>query len=456
MDPAHVSRLKEEIERCLDETESKTKKWEKFKDDYTALQDRLRSLPDKVSHNIMVPFGSVAFMPGQIVHTNEIMVLLGDNWFCERSAKQACEIVDRRKENVDSMLSDLAKQSDLLKSRLGFTSELKDMSDNKGDLVDIREDYDAEKEARWREERKAKKKTAASGVTKSKSSESHQGDMGQGSNQPLIGGRGQAITSHNSEGGAKTREEGEGDRGRVEEGDQADATGRRMTELWARLDELERQEEELDELARQDENTVPSKNPNNSQSGDDTGRHVRWEDDEYEESDSDDDTADPKPTTITFRHTKAVTDTETPVAKESPSACAPSEISTTLLSPADIYKQYLTTMGQNPGGGTSLEEAAPCDETHGKGQLLKSILKSGPRSHLVRAPEEPEGMQKKEAKNHVILPAPPSAFSGQVTEREETRVVPEVVNLPPTSSEPPAPPKKVSRFKAARQNQQLR
>ena len=48
------------------------------------------------------------------------------------------------------MLSDLAKQSDLLKSRLGFTSELKDMSENKGDLVDIREDYDAEKEARWR------------------------------------------------------------------------------------------------------------------------------------------------------------------------------------------------------------------------------------------------------------------------------------------------------------------
>ena len=66
----------------------------------------------------------------------------------------------------------------------------------------------------------------------------------------MIGGRGQAITSHNSEGGAKTREEGEGDTGRVEEGDQADATGRRMTELWARLDELERQVEELDELAR--------------------------------------------------------------------------------------------------------------------------------------------------------------------------------------------------------------
>ena len=30
------------------------------------------------------------------MHTNEVLVLLGDNWFAERSAKQAAEIVDRR------------------------------------------------------------------------------------------------------------------------------------------------------------------------------------------------------------------------------------------------------------------------------------------------------------------------------------------------------------------------
>lgn len=43
-----------------------------------------------------VPIGSKAFMPGKLVHTNEVLVLLGDNWFAERSAKQACEIIDRR------------------------------------------------------------------------------------------------------------------------------------------------------------------------------------------------------------------------------------------------------------------------------------------------------------------------------------------------------------------------
>jgi prefoldin subunit 5 len=37
-------------------------------------------------------------MPGKIVHTNEVLVMLGDNWFVDRSAVQAAEIVDRRME----------------------------------------------------------------------------------------------------------------------------------------------------------------------------------------------------------------------------------------------------------------------------------------------------------------------------------------------------------------------
>ena len=35
-------------------------------------------------------------MPGQLVHTNKILVLLGDNWFVDRSASQAGDIVSRR------------------------------------------------------------------------------------------------------------------------------------------------------------------------------------------------------------------------------------------------------------------------------------------------------------------------------------------------------------------------
>lgn len=82
--------------QAADIVKEKVKKLTKFKEDYEALKARLESLPDKVSHQVMVPFGSLAFVPGTVKHTNEILCLLGDNWFVERSAKQAAKIVERR------------------------------------------------------------------------------------------------------------------------------------------------------------------------------------------------------------------------------------------------------------------------------------------------------------------------------------------------------------------------
>ena len=46
---------------------------------------------------IQVPVGRFAYMPGQLYHTNEILVLLGDNWFTKRTAQQAKSLAERRK-----------------------------------------------------------------------------------------------------------------------------------------------------------------------------------------------------------------------------------------------------------------------------------------------------------------------------------------------------------------------
>lgn len=43
-----------------------------------------------------MPFGPLAFTPGKLVRTNEVTVLLGDNWFAKCSAKQAQAVVDHR------------------------------------------------------------------------------------------------------------------------------------------------------------------------------------------------------------------------------------------------------------------------------------------------------------------------------------------------------------------------
>lgn len=69
----------------------------KFVKDYEDLDERLQTLPDKVSYDIMVPIcGDIAFAPGKMIHTNEIMVLIGEDYFVERSARQASDIVKRR------------------------------------------------------------------------------------------------------------------------------------------------------------------------------------------------------------------------------------------------------------------------------------------------------------------------------------------------------------------------
>ena len=63
-------------------------------------------------------------MPGRLVNTNEILVLLGDNWFAEKSTKQACELIDRRLKNLDTFLDDLGKENKIFRDQLNWTQNL--------------------------------------------------------------------------------------------------------------------------------------------------------------------------------------------------------------------------------------------------------------------------------------------------------------------------------------------
>lgn len=148
MDPLQIKRLKEEHIKGLSFCEEKIEKWEKFKADYEALQQRLQTLPDHISYDITVPFGNNAFSKGKLVHTNEIMVLLGDNWFAEVSAKQAAAIAMRRITQCTKMLEDLEKEKEQFENWLSYIGEV---SGNE-ELVEIVEDYDEEREKEWKEQ----------------------------------------------------------------------------------------------------------------------------------------------------------------------------------------------------------------------------------------------------------------------------------------------------------------
>ncbi|KAJ3358536.1 uri1, prefoldin-like chaperone [Allomyces javanicus] len=118
MDPAAHDRAIAHLAHLHADADRHVHQWTRLQTDYRDLHTTLSTLPDKVSHTVMVPFGPLAFMPGKLVHTNEITVMLGDNWFAERSARQAVGVVERRLKVVDGELQQAAKDRDALAAKL--------------------------------------------------------------------------------------------------------------------------------------------------------------------------------------------------------------------------------------------------------------------------------------------------------------------------------------------------
>ncbi|XP_071957824.1 uncharacterized protein [Antedon mediterranea] len=395
MNSSKITRLEEEQIKAFQETLSKLQQWESFKSDYETLEERLKTLPDKVTHQVMVPFGPMAFMPGQLIHTNEITVLLGDNWFVERSATQACGIAQRRIEHVQKVIKDLQKQKELLEARLGFTADFKAESSNMSGLVDIREEYDEEKEAKWREERKKKQIATKPNLTAERRKSEKQQSPAETSKTDEKPNKGKEQNSDEEE---KTRKQK-----RMEEMEAA---------LLARLDALEKQEEEFDELAMMsdfDENEMDDDDSDSDDEDEESdnpaygtkNKSVQWKD-----------KSDNSVNKITFQHSSS-SKTEIPETSESEM----------IQSPRDIYKLVQSSPDKGKSSG-AVKSILKKQSSYGKLETKEDVKESPPR--------QPK-------------PAPTSVFTGSVVERK-----PETKNMTAQDSTD-QPQKRVSKFKAARQ-----
>ncbi|ONK72076.1 uncharacterized protein A4U43_C04F15440 [Asparagus officinalis] len=90
----------------------------------------------------MVPFGSAAFFPGRLIHTNEFLVLLGDAYYAERTSKQTVEILKRREKTLESQMGALkASLLDLETEAKFFNSTAAEAEEG---IVEIREEYTEE------------------------------------------------------------------------------------------------------------------------------------------------------------------------------------------------------------------------------------------------------------------------------------------------------------------------
>lgn len=148
-----LERLLSEQTSYINEVDQQIAKWTQFQTDYRHLHTRLSTLPDRLTYECMVPFGKLAFIPGRIIHSNEILVLLGDNYFVERSCKQSIDIVNRRLKNIDENLQKHSKEKEVFNQQKNYTNTF---LDDKTKFFEIQETDDDDKQEKKSSNRRAK------------------------------------------------------------------------------------------------------------------------------------------------------------------------------------------------------------------------------------------------------------------------------------------------------------
>lgn len=146
-----LAQLQSKVESETKATKERGRQWLAHREEYSKVKDRLETIDGKLQYDVMVPLTSKAFMPGKLVHTNEILVLLGDNWFLETSAKEAAKIAGRRVDQCDKMLMGLEEE---MRLNQGWRDQTKRIEGEAEGAVDIREEYQEEEEKQWREKHK--------------------------------------------------------------------------------------------------------------------------------------------------------------------------------------------------------------------------------------------------------------------------------------------------------------
>ncbi len=130
--------MQNRIHDYLKSNENKLNLLNEYKSDYIKLSTTLRDVVKKTSHNMMVPIGKKAMMHGTLVHTNEVLVLLGDNYFTEQSVYQSRQIIQRRLTHLNEQIKNLSLEIEKYKA-MGFNT------DNASQIVSQTNDNDTDK-----------------------------------------------------------------------------------------------------------------------------------------------------------------------------------------------------------------------------------------------------------------------------------------------------------------------
>ncbi|KAJ3117096.1 hypothetical protein HK100_000896 [Physocladia obscura] len=128
-------RFAEKLDNLLNAAEAQHVVFSSHKSDYEKLDTFLLKVPETTKLEYHVPVGKFAFVEATIVHTNELIVSLGANYFVDRSAIQARQIVKRRIAYVDENIRIKTDEINQLKMRKQLLIKSTRLIDKDGDEV---------------------------------------------------------------------------------------------------------------------------------------------------------------------------------------------------------------------------------------------------------------------------------------------------------------------------------
>ncbi|KAG9296069.1 hypothetical protein G9A89_011921 [Geosiphon pyriformis] len=127
-DTASIELYQNKLKEAIEQNHEELDRWQKYKKDYIQLKQKLDGLHNKLKYDAMLPFGKLAFIPGQLINTNRVMVSVGENWFIECSNTHAAQIAERRIELVHKNLKNLETRLEDLINRLKMTTDVLDIA----------------------------------------------------------------------------------------------------------------------------------------------------------------------------------------------------------------------------------------------------------------------------------------------------------------------------------------
>jgi prefoldin subunit 5 len=97
-----------------------------YDEQYASLQRLVLSLPEKPKHEIMIPCTKFAMFEGELDGEADVFVGIGGDLLIERTAKQASEIIGRRRDLLQAKMRDTEQNARAMESRIEAAAALRE------------------------------------------------------------------------------------------------------------------------------------------------------------------------------------------------------------------------------------------------------------------------------------------------------------------------------------------